>query len=400
MVPLAVHSIRLRTSVPRGVNIIVLGVLLALGCGSGTAWAQTAAPTGAPTPLAPSATPATPTAAVPKAPAAAIAPAAAPTKPQPAAAQPPSTAAPTFIKPVIASPEDLEFLTAQANFQARNYAPAYLELLPMANRGDARAQYLMGVMSDNGLGPVQLDVQEAARWYQKAADKNNADAQFALANAYSIGRGVPVDPKQALHWLTKAAGNGNVTAMMSLAGLYETGVGVARDPAKAADWTMRAANAGSVDAIYLYGVRLMLGDGVPKNERAATLWIERAAQRGNAAAALILGRSVGDGLKASPEQNIEAFTWLTLAARRGKGQIQTDAAQALRKLQPNMVPSDVLTAAQRAAAWHPLPQFAGLQPDPAYDLPGGLNNPLPPKPANAAQGGGANGAAGGGGGGG
>jgi TPR repeat protein len=301
---------------------------------------------------------------------------------------------------VIASREDLEFLTAQANFQARNYAPAYLELLPMANRGDARAQYLMGVMSDNGLGPVQLDVQEAARWYQKAADKNNADAQFALANAYSIGRGVPVNPKLALHWLTKAAENGNVTAMTSLAGLYETGVGVPSDPAKAAEWTMRAANAGSVDAIYLYGVRLMLGDGVPRNERAATLWIERAAQRGNPAAALILGRSVGDGLKASPEQNIEAFTWLTLAARRGKGQIQTDAGQALRKLQPNMMPSDVLTAAQRAAAWHPLPQFAGLQPDPAYDLPGGLNNPVPPKPANAAQGGGANGAAGGGGGGG
>lgn len=387
---MVVHPIRLRTSVPRGVNIVGFGLAwaLVLGCASGLASAQT----GAPTPLVPSAAP-SPAAA--KAPTPAT-PAATPAKPQPAAAQPaPPPPVPTYFKPVVINPEDLEFLNAQADFQVGNYARAYLELLPMANRGDARAQYLMGVMSDNGLGPVQLDVQEAARWYQKAAEKNNADAQFALSNAYSVGRGVAVEPKQALHWLTKAAENGNITAMMSLAGLYETGVGIARDTAKAADWTLRAARAGSVDALYLYAVRLMLGDGVPKSEKTAALWFERAAQRGNAAAALVLGRAVGDGLKASPEQNIEAFMWLSLATRRGTGQVRTDAAQALRQLQPNMMPSDVLTAVQRVAAWHPMPQFEGLKPDPAYDVPGGLNNPLPPKPANAAQGGGAKGAAGG-----
>ena len=370
---------------PRSV-LIISSCVLGLALGSTSSWAQTAAPT----PLTPPPAPA-------KAPPTAAAPAVAPAMAKPATAQPVAPpAVPTYIKPVVINPEDLEFLNAQANFQAHNYAPAYLELLPMANRGDARAQYLMGVMSDNGLGPVQLDVQEAAHWYRKAADKNNADAQFALSSAYSIGRGVPVNPKLALHWLIKAGDNGNVTAMMSLAGLYETGVGEVRDPAKAADWTLRAARAGSVDALYLYGVRLMLGDGVTKNEQAAGLWIARAAQRGNAAAALVLGRSVGDGLKASQEQSVEAYMWLTLAARRGKDQVQTDAGQALRRLQPNMMPSDVQTAVQRAAAWHPLPQFAGLKPDPAYDLPGGLNNPLPPPAPNTAQGRGANAPAAGG----
>jgi uncharacterized protein len=350
--------------VSRSVNIISLGLVLALGSVSG-AVAQTAPPK----PLtAPAQTPAkAPAAAQPAAPAA-------------------SPAAPMF-KPVVINPEDLQFLNAQADFRVRNYARAYLALLPMANAGDARAQYMIGQMSDNGLGPVQLNVADAARWYQLAADKNNADAQFALANAYSIGRGVPVNPQLAIKWLTRAAENGHVTAMMSLAGMYETGIGQGRDPEKAAEWTQHAAQAGSVNAIYLYGARLMLGDGVAKDEKMAKLWMQRAAERGHAAAALMLGKEVGDGLKASPEENTQAFMWLTLATRRGQGDIRTQAAAALRLLQPNMMPSDAAEAVKRVAAWKPLPQFPGLQPDPEYDVPGGLNNPLPPKPQNAAQGG-------------
>src|SRR6185437_4119064 len=159
-------------------------------------------------------------------------------------------------------------------------------------------------------------------------------AQFALANAYSIGRGVPVDPQQAVKWLTRAAENVHVTAMMSLAGMYETGIAEARDPEKAAGWTRRAAEAGSVNALYLYAVRMIVGDGVPKDEKTAQLWMQRAAERGHAAAALMLGREVGEGLKSSPDENTNAFMWLTLATRRGQGDIRTQAAQALRQLQP------------------------------------------------------------------
>jgi TPR repeat protein len=358
--------------VSRGINIIGLGVALALGSPSWVA-AQTAPPKALTAP-APAAAPANaPAAAQP------AAPASAPT------AAPPTAA--TFIKPVVIKPEDLQFLNAQSDFRAHNYARAYLSLLPMANNGDARAQYLVAQMSDNGLGPVALDPADAARWYTRAAEKNYADAQFALANAYSIGRGVAVDPQQAVTWLTRAADNGHVTAMMSLAGMYETGIGQPRDTAKAAEWTQHAAQAGSVNALYLYAARLMLGEGVPQDEKTAAMWMQRAAQRGHPAAALMLGRTVGDGLKASPEDNTEAFMWLTLATRRGQGDVRIQAAQALRRLQPNMMPSDVTAGGQRAAAWKPMPQFPGLQPDPEYDLPGGLNNPSPPKPQNAAQGG-------------
>jgi TPR repeat protein len=294
------------------------------------------------------------------------------------------------------SKEELEYLAADADFHAHNYQRAFLELLPLAHRGEARAEYLMGVMADNGLGPVQLQVTDAAQWYRRAADKNNSDAQFALSNAYAIGRGVPVDAQQALAWLQRAANNNHVPAMMAMAGLLDSGAGgVERNPEEAAAWIKRAAEQGSVNATYLYGERFAKGLGVPKDEKQAIAWYERAALRGHPAAQLALGRLVGDGLNATSAQNVEAFMWLTLASQRGEGQVRIDAGQLRRALQSNMMPTDVTEATTRSRAWKPAPQLAGLKPDPDFDLPGGLNNPAPPKPPATAAGG-RGGAAGGG----
>jgi len=286
------------------------------------------------------------------------------------------------LKPVIIKKEDLDFINAKAQFDAHNYYPAYLALLPLAHRGDPRAQYLVALMNDNGLGPVQLNVDDAARWYKAAAEKEMAEAQFALANMYSTGRGVgTVDPQQAVNWLTRSAKNGYIPGMLAVAGMHEIGIGTPRDPAAAAEWTRQAALAGSVQALYLYAARLYAGDGVRKDDDQALEWFQRAAMRGHPSAQLVLGSLVGDGLKAPSEQNIQAMMWLTLAAQRGDADIKASAADMRRGLQPNMMPSDVAEAARRARAWKPWPQFAGLAPDPAYDLPGGLNVPAPPKPA-------------------
>src|SRR5262249_46940437 len=110
----------------------------------------------------------------------------------------PPGAAPTQ-KPI--TQRDLDFQKAEANFKAKNYPDAYLQLLPLAHAGEPRAQYLLALMSDNGTGPVQIDYNEAARWYRAAADQNFPEAQFALANAYATARGVPLDASTSLQWL-------------------------------------------------------------------------------------------------------------------------------------------------------------------------------------------------------
>jgi len=53
---------------------------------------------------------------------------------------------------------------------------------------------------------------EAARWYQKAADQGNADAQNALGQLYAKGVGVREDFVQAHKWFNIAAAAGNELA--------------------------------------------------------------------------------------------------------------------------------------------------------------------------------------------
>lgn len=281
------------------------------------------------------------------------------------ASRPSASAVPQFKAP---TEDERDFVEAEALFLAKQYAPAYLQLLPHAHKGNPQAQYYMGLMADNGVGPVQRNKEDAILWYRKAANQNHAEAQFALANAYALGRGVPMNPTEMFNWLRKAADNGYMPAMVSMAAVLDRGFGLPQDLAAASDWIRRAAEAGSVNATFQYAQRLQTGFGVEKNEREAELWYRRAAARGHATAQLVLG-SVADGSTASPEQNVEALTWLTLATRNGPPEVKTLAQERSRELQKNMMPSEIAEAQTRARAFKPAPQAPGLKPDPEYDIP-------------------------------
>ncbi|MBM3522441.1 MAG: SEL1-like repeat protein, partial [Alphaproteobacteria bacterium] len=56
-----------------------------------------------------------------------------------------------------------------------DYAEALKLWRPLAEQGNAYAQYNLGVMYDNGWGVAQ-DYAEAERWYRLAADQGNARA--------------------------------------------------------------------------------------------------------------------------------------------------------------------------------------------------------------------------------
>ncbi len=91
-----------------------------------------------------------------------------------------------------------------AAYNQGDYATALREFRPLAEQGDAHAQFNLGVMYENGLG-VPQDYAEAVKWYRKAAEQGNADAQFNLGVAYEKGRGVPQDYVQAYMWFKLAA---------------------------------------------------------------------------------------------------------------------------------------------------------------------------------------------------
>jgi hypothetical protein len=97
------------------------------------------------------------------------------------------------------------------------------------------AQYGLGVMYYKGRG-VPQDDSEAVRWFRKAADQGDMQAQSYLGFRYFHGQGVPQDYAEAARWYRKAAGQGDVDAQYALGFMYRNGQGVSRNYAEAVRW--------------------------------------------------------------------------------------------------------------------------------------------------------------------
>ena len=128
-----------------------------------------------------------------------------------------------------------------AAYQRGDYATVVRELRPLAEQGDAKAQFELGVMYINGLG-VPQDYAEAARLYRKAAEQGRAKAQYNLGLMYDNGLGVPQNYAKAVKWYRKAAEQGNAGAQYNLGVMYGKGQGVPQDYAQAHMWYNLAAS--------------------------------------------------------------------------------------------------------------------------------------------------------------
>jgi TPR repeat protein len=141
----------------------------------------------------------------------------------------------------------------QAGMDANNredYATALREWRPLAEQGDALAQYNLGVLYRKGRGVPQDDVQ-ARQWYEKAAVQGEAKAQYNLGILYFNGNGVPKDYQQALRWFRRAADQGEVVAQTKIAIMYDDGQGVPHDIVQAHKWCILAALNGDKSAAEL-----------------------------------------------------------------------------------------------------------------------------------------------------
>jgi TPR repeat protein len=85
----------------------------------------------------------------------------------------------------------------------------------MAQRGDAAAQFSLGLKFASGSGALQ-DYGQAAHWYLKAADQSHSLAQFNLGIMYANGQGMPRDPARSLVWIQRAADLGDAGAQYNL----------------------------------------------------------------------------------------------------------------------------------------------------------------------------------------
>lgn len=101
-----------------------------------------------------------------------------------------------------------------------DYAKAAQELQYLAEEGDARAQYDLGLLYDTGRGVPQSN-EKALQWYQKAAEQGEPRAQYNLGLMYANGQGVQQDYAIAYFWTSLSAAQGNGHAMDAKAVLDE-----------------------------------------------------------------------------------------------------------------------------------------------------------------------------------
>ena len=132
-------------------------------------------------------------------------------------------------------------------YQRGDYATALREWRPLADQGEAAAQYNLGLMYDNGEG-VREDDAEAAKWYRLAADQGYAAAQNNLGGMYARGEGVPEDYAEGAKWYRLAADQGDAVAQYNLGLMYARGEGVPENYVQAYRWASLAAAAGHQNA--------------------------------------------------------------------------------------------------------------------------------------------------------
>jgi TPR repeat protein len=106
----------------------------------------------------------------------------------------------------------IEDRRADKAYQRGEYSKTVKELRYLAENGDLRAQYDLGVLYDRGEG-VPQDNQEALNWYHRAAEEGEARAQYNLGLMYANGQGVTQDYAEAYYWITLAVAQGNVHAV-------------------------------------------------------------------------------------------------------------------------------------------------------------------------------------------
>ena len=175
------------------------------------------------------------------------------------------------------------------------------ELRAAALRGDASAAYEIAVRYAEGKG-VAVNYDEAAKWYDRAAQAGVVPAIFRLGTLYEKGLSVKKDLDAARRYYLQAAERGNAKAMHNLAVLDADGGSKGADYKSAAQWFRKAAERGVADSQFNLGILYARGIGVEQNLAESFKWFSLAAAQGDADS----GRKRDDVAKRLDPQSLAA----------------------------------------------------------------------------------------------
>src|SRR5438128_10809062 len=209
-----------------------------------------------------------------------------------------------------------------------------------------------------------------------AALKGDPAAAYEVGVRFAEGKGVAPDLDQAAKWYDRAAQAGVVPALFRLGTFYEKGLSVKKDVDIARRYYAQAAERGSAKAMHNLAVLDADGGGKGANYKSASIWFRKAADRGVADSQFNLGILYARGI--GVEQNLaESFKWFSLAAAQGDadaGRKRDDIAKrldaqslaaaklAIQTFTPEPQPDDAVNVASPAGGWDSAPAPATGKP--------------------------------------
>ncbi len=204
-----------------------------------------------------------------------------------------------------------------------------------ALKGDPTAAYEIGVRFAEAKG-VAVNFDEAAKWYDRAAQAGVVPAIFRLGTFYEKGLSVKKDVDIARRYYLQAAERGNAKAMHNLAVLDADGGGKGANYKNASQWFRKAADRGVADSQFNLGILYARGIGVEQNLAESFKWFSLAAAQGDADSA----RKRDDIAKRLDPQSLAA------------------AKLAIQTFTPEPQPDDAVNVAAPAGGWDSAPTQA------------------------------------------
>jgi TPR repeat protein len=143
-----------------------------------------------------------------------------------------------------------------------NDADTFKAMVALAYKGNAEAQYHVGMMYNNGIG-TQRDIRQAFEWFQKSTASNDPLGAYKLG-CYYAGQGAGVvksDAGEALKYKLIAAQAGYALAQHDVANVYDR----QGNSEEALKWWTMAGDQGYPDALFSLSRAYSAGNAVPRD---------------------------------------------------------------------------------------------------------------------------------------
>lgn len=239
-----------------------------------------------------------------------------------------------------------DYQKGKAYYRSGKMEEAFVQFKQSAEKGDVPSQVLLAMMYASGSG-VNSDSAAAIEWYRKAAENNDAAAQYNLGTWYQKGQGgLQQDDAEAFKWIEKSAKNGNDLAQGKLSVFYTDGIGTPKDEKAGFTWMLLCAKQSNSKAQVIVAMAFRDGGVVEKDLKQSFEWFSMAAENGESDGQYELGRQYLNGM-GIPKNLVEAYKWFNLAASQG----DADAIKLRDDVEKKMTKEQIFAAQEAASKW-------------------------------------------------